>query len=188
MINLIVGLFYDLARQHKDIMAFKYGEPSKVLGSGEDLFPLVHLEEPIVIETTDMMSPTIDATVNFQILCSSAKTDNEDRQRPSAEENESTALNVCMQFVAYIRRLNKAGLCPFSVLTWDAVTLTNHTDDDADGIRCTLRMQRQNPILLCDFDKFDEEKEFPTSDLLPEIDTDDAEGCVKFGYKFPKLK
>jgi hypothetical protein len=35
---------------------------------------------------------------------------------------------------------------------------------------------------------FDSEKEFNLGNLLSDIDTDDAYGCVDFTFKLPKIK
>ena len=52
----------------------------------------------------------------------------------------------------------------------------------------TLNLLVDSDIQLCDIDEhFDPDKEFNLSDLLDDIDTDDATGCVQFDYKLPKI-
>ena len=75
-----------------------------------------------------------------------------------------------------------------SIASWNFITLKHWYDNDADGVRFTIVLNVRNQINFCDTDEhFDEEKEFDIKKYLPEIEPDDAQGCVVFDNKLPKF-
>lgn len=192
MVKQIVELFYKLSKEHILINSFKYDLPSKTLGVGEDNYPLCLLEQPILLDASNLNASYVRVNLDFQILFAKQNLDNFDIPKPSVMDSQSLAYQIALTYIAKIKAISKAidsdEYINMEVLDYSIVTLTNHTDDDCDGVRCTLNLNMRNPINFCDLSMFDENKEFEVTEYLPKIDTDDAEGCNgKFVYKFPKF-
>jgi hypothetical protein len=49
MIKELIDILYNLARQHEYVKSFNYEEVNKVGGVGSDKYPLVFLEDPLII-------------------------------------------------------------------------------------------------------------------------------------------
>lgn len=191
IIKKIIDTFQDLARQHKLIRSFKYDRISKGMGSGEKNYPMMFLEDPIMVgDSTPTTGQTI-CTVNFDITCLPHAFSNYDVRQLTEEECQNVCHQIALHMVARLRELNsdydtRNGI---EVLRYSFVTLRNWGDDKASGVRCTLRLVVDNDIQLCDLEEhFDAEKEFDLGKLLDDVDTDNASGCVEMSYKLPKIK
>ena len=182
MINRLVKKFYDLSEKHKLIRGFKYGTLSKRSGIGEDAYPLVFMESPIYVGDVDLTAGIVPVTVNFDIVATPQRLQNWlGIDTISEEVLQSFCHSIALNFVAKMRQDYKEGETRDEVAKYGFLTLTNWKDDNACGVRCTMVLNIPNPIFYCDVDEhFDPEKKFDFDKMLPEINTDDADGCVIF--------
>lgn len=189
MVKDIVDLFYELSEKHKLIRSFKYDRLSKGAGVGDEMMPHVFLEDPLYFGNTDTTTGTVPVTINFDIVITPQLLENWGIN-PSTEAGQNLCHGIALNFIAKIRQMMNDGdlLSVSSIASWNFVTLKHWYDNDCDGVRCTLVLNVRNEINFCDIDEhFDEEKEFDIKKYLPEIETDDAQGCVVFDNKLPKF-
>ena len=189
MVKDIVDLFYELSEKHKLIRSFKYDRLSKGAGVGDEMMPHVFLEDPLYFGNADTNSGTVPVTINFDIVITPQLLENWGIN-PSTEAGQNLCQGIALNFIAKIRQMMKDGdlLNVSSIASWNFVTLKHWYDNDCDGVRCTLVLNVRNEINFCDIDEhFDENKEFDIKKYLPEIETDDAQGCVVFDNKLPKF-
>lgn len=189
MVKDIVHLFYELSEKHKLIRSFKYDRLSKGAGVGDEMMPHVFLEDPLYFGNADTNSGTVPVTINFDIVITPQLLENWGIN-PSTEAGQNLCQGIALNFIAKIRQMMKDGdlLNVSSIASWNFVTLKHWYDNDCDGVRCTLVLNVRNEIQFCDIDEhFDEEKEFDIKKYLPEIETDDAQGCAIFSNKLSKF-
>lgn len=189
MVKDIVDLFYELSEKHKLIRSFKYDRLSKGAGVGDEMMPHVFLEDPLYFGNADTTTGTLPVTINFDIVITPQLLENWGIN-PSTEAGQNLCQGIALNFIAKIRELMKEGdlINVSSIASWNFVTLKHWYDNDCDGVRCTLVLNVKNEINFCDIDEhFDENKEFDIKKYLPEIETDDAQGCVVFDNKLPKF-
>jgi hypothetical protein len=167
----IVDFFYELARQHASVKAFKYGKPSDK-GAGNDVYFLVWLDDPLLGQTTGT-GATIQYTVNIDFL-DIPKNDGEVKTKQAA------ALLVGLDFVERIKQVRQTS--GFSVDRFSFITLRDYYDDNAAGVRFTFAVNQANPVNKC-AENFDPEKAFPSASALPSFEVDSADGCVIFTDK-----
>ena len=198
MINSIIRTFYNIAKEHKLVRQFKYDRLSKGSGIGEENHPLVFLEDPIYIGDSTLTDGSVRCTVNFDVVLTPQAFENFNVKQLSAEECQSVAHSIALNFVAKLKDIQKnydkydeeKYNTTISVLSYSFMTLRDWYDNNASGVRCTMLISLANPIDYCNLEEhFDENKEFDLGELLQPIDTDNAEGCsdVTFGYKFPTI-
>lgn len=186
----LINTFYDLSKKHKLIRSFEYNRVSKNMGTGEQLYPRVLLEDPIYINDVTTTAGTVLCTVNFDITCLPHAFSNYNVEQLTVEECQNVCHQIALHFVARLREINKEydTKTGIEVLSFSFITLRNWGDDKAAGVRCTIKLSVENDIQLCDTDEhFDENKEFDLGNLLNDIDTDNAQGCVTFDYKLPNI-
>lgn len=191
IIKNIINTFYDLAKQHKLIRSFGYDRVSKNMGSGEQLYPRFLLEDPIYINDSTPTTGQVICNINFDITCLPHAFSNFNVEQLTEEECQNVCHQIALNMVAKLRANNlewdtRNGI---EVLDYSFMTLRHWGDDDASGIRCSMKIAVDNDINFCDLDEhFDSEKEFDLGKLLNDIDTDNATGCVTFDYKLPLIK
>lgn len=189
MIKNLVELFYNLSEKHKLVRGFKYGRLSKDMGIGSEAHPFVFLEQPLYFGNTDTTTGTVPVTLNVDFLITPQMLENYDIY-PSTEAGQNLMYHIGLNFIAKIREMIKDGDLDWvsSIASWNWLTLYHFYDNDADGVRFTIVLNVRNQINFCDTDEhFDENKEFDIKKYLPEIETDDAQGCVVFDNKLPKF-
>ena len=189
MIKNLVELFYKLSEKHKLVRGFKYGRLSKDMGIGSEAHPFVFLEQPLYFGNTDTTTGTVPVTLNIDFLITPQMLENYGIY-PSAETGQNLMYHIGLNFIAKIREMIKDGDVDWvsSIASWNWLTLYHFYDNDADGVRFTIVLNVKNQINFCDIDEhFDENKEFDIKKYLPEIETDDAQGCVVFDNKLPKF-
>ena len=189
MIKNIVELFYHLSEKHKLVRGFKYGTLSKDMGIGSEAHPFVFLEQPMYFGNTDTTTGTVPVTLNVDFLITQQMLENYGIY-PSTESGQNLCYHIGLNFIARIRQMIQNGDLEWisSIASWNWLTLYHFYDNDADGVRFTIVLNVRNQINFCDTDEhFDEEKEFDIKKYLPEIETDDAQGCVVFDNKLPKF-
>ena len=194
MIKQIVELFYKVAEQHKLVRSFKYARLSKEAGTGEDNHPLLFLEDPIYVGSSSSKEGTVKVTVNFDVVIIPQAFSNFNVKQLSVEDCQSVSESIALNVIAKIRDMyghyEEYGIDFVAMpVEWSFVTLRQWYDDKSAGVRCTLVLSCKNPINFCDLEEhFDEKKKFNISDLLSDIDTDNAEGCsATFDYKLPQF-
>ena len=192
IIKQIVNTFYNLSEKHKLVRSFTYDRVSKKKGTGEQLYPMVFLEDPIYINKSQPLQRQIPVQVNIDIIMLPQAFNNFNVRQLTEVECQNLCHQIALSFVSKIRQDNKnifdrQGL---EIDNYSFITLRNWGDDNASGIRMTLNLLVDSDIQLCDIDEhFDPDKEFNLSDLLDDIDTDDATGCAgDFSYKLPQIR
>ncbi len=186
IIRKIIDTFYGLSEQHKLVRSFEYNRVSKNMGTGEQLYPRVLLEDPIMINEAQPTTGQVMTTVNFDITCLPHAFSNYPVRQLTEAECQNVCHQIALHFVARLRELNKdfETRNGIEVVRFSFMTLRNWGDDKAAGVRCTLRLAVDNDIQLCDLDEhFDPDKEFDLGSLLDDIETDNAHGCIEFSDK-----
>lgn len=189
MIKEIVNLFYELSEKHKLIRSFKYDRLSKGAGVGDEMMPHVFLEDPLYFGNTDTTTGTVPVTINFDVVVTPQLLENWNIYA-STEAGQNLCYHIALNFIAKIREMIKNGDLDWvsSIASWNFITLKHWYDNDANGVRFTIVLNVRNQMNFCDTDEhFDEEKEFDIKKYLPEIKTDNAQGCVVFSSKLPKF-
>lgn len=192
MIKSLVQSIYNLSEKHKLIRGFKYGSLSKRSGIGEDAYPLCFMESPIYIGDADINTGFINVTINFNIVSTHQLLQNWLGIKEISEETiQQFCYEIALNYIAKMRQDNINGDTRDEVASYNFVTLNHWKDDNACGVRCTLRLNIPNPINYCDVDEhFDPNKMFTVDNLLPIFNTDDANGCVIFNKDtlLPKIE
>lgn len=196
VINDIINTFYLLSKEHKLIRSFKYDRISKGAGIGEELYPQCFLEDPIYIGDSTLNNGSVICQVSFDIVMIPQAFENYDKKQLTVEDCQSIAHEIALSYIARMRNMSinydeyeGKDYAEIKPLSWNFITLRNWYDNRAAGIRCTLNLSLNNPINICDVEEnFDENKEFNLDKLLSDVNTDDAESCVSFGYKLPQFK
>lgn len=165
----IVNLFYELARQHKQINGFIYGKGYEK-GTAHEVHPLIWLDDPVY---GLMVENTLQYTVNIDIL-------GIPENNKEVLEIQTAAFNVGLTLKEKINReqINTG----FKVNAFDFVTLRDYYDNNAAGCRFTYTLIQANPLDRC-ADDFDPDKEFPKVDALRDFTIDNPEGCAIFSNK-----
>lgn len=177
MIKTILDYLYITSGKEKNLNTFHYNYPDKILGNGDDIYPLILVEEPIKIDNYDISSLYGNTvTVNVQILVNSKEN--------SKVENQESAEQILNNLIAYIKEDNVMKIKNYSTLY-----LSNYTDDASFGIRATITASIKSEIDLCDYlSNFDDTKIFSTSSKLYDINTDSPTECsTTFSYRLPKF-
>ena len=184
MIHKIVKLFHDLSEKHRLIKSFKYDRLSKGMGIGDELMPHVFLEDPIYIGEANTTTGVVPVTVNFDIVITPQMLNNYSVY-PSTEAGQNLCENIALNFIARLKEMTGEGNdLVKGIAGWSFVTLKHWSDNDADGVRCTLIINVKNEINFCDVSEhFDPDKEFNIGQYLTDIKTDDANGCAIFSEK-----
>lgn len=168
MINNIVSLFRQQAKQHKAIKAF-YHNRSYEIGSGKESYPLFWLEDPVHGKNQDNVFTN---SVNFSILFLP------DEAR-SVTELQNLAFSAGLNIIERIKsdKGNGIGIRP----DWTYTTLREYYDDNACGCRFSVNFTQANMQNLCLIDEqFDPEGGFEKVEALPL-----HKGCEVFANKFP---
>lgn len=188
MIKRIHDLVERLAREHKLVNTFKYEMLSKSAGSGEDITPLVFLEMPIYFNKMVTQGGVIRATFNIDIVLNPQALHNFEIPQLTGADCQQIASQIAQQFIARMRNLNREGETSITVADYSIITLQRWYDDASYGVRLTVNANLENEINFCmDDDYFDPTKEFTKDEILPKVDTDNAEGCVSLGWKLPHI-
>jgi len=153
MIQSIVNIFREQAREHKVIKSFLYGRNYE-LGNGNEAHPLFWLEDPILGRN---QSNLFINSVNFAILFIPGEEDDILHLQNLAF---STGLNILERI-----KLNKTeiGVLP----TWTYITLRDYYDNNACGCRFSVDITHLNTQNLCLIeDQFDSGKQLKTAPIL----------------------
>lgn len=168
----IVNFFYELAQQHNQVRGFVFGK-SYEKGAGNDLYPLVWLDDPITgnAYTTQETGRVIQYTVNVDFLGLP-----EDETQVLAVQ--SAAFDMGLAFFEKFKQTRpQTGI---SSSGFSFVSLRDYYDDNAAGYRFTYTLLQANPVDRC-AEFFDPSKTFPTRKNLPDFLTDNPNGCAVFG-------
>lgn len=186
MFSQIVKTFYNLAREHKLVRSFKYDQPSKGLGIGNEAMPHVFLEDPIYAAETNLTTGVVPVTVNFSVMITPQLLQNYSVY-PSAEAGQTLCYSIGLNFIAKLREMiNLGDEYIKGIVGWSVLSLRHYYDNDCDGVRFSLVLNVKNIINFCDVEAhFDPEKEFKVEEPLVDIPTNGADGCAVFDKKLP---
>lgn len=162
----IVNFFYELAREHKRINGFIYGK-SYEKGAANEAHPLVWLDDPILANS---VGNTLRYSVNLDILGLPANDD-------EVLDVQGAALTAGLSMIERIK--NVRAVSGFNVSDFNFITVRNYYDNNAAGVRFSLTVTAANPVDRC-ADDFDPNKQFPTTEALPDFTTDNPDGCAVF--------
>lgn len=174
MINSIINIFYNQARQHRTLKAFYYGRNYE-LGSGKDSYPLLWLEDPL---TGYNRGNTFSNSVNFSILFLPGK-------EHTVAQLQNLAFSIGLNIIERIKKqCNELGI---SILPdWNYLTLSEYYDDNACGCRFSVNFTQANMQNLCLIDEqFDMDKQFEEKSALKNFDVKPGSTCEIFTDKFP---
>ena len=161
---------------------------SKSAGTGEDVTPLVFLEMPMYYGNVDIQDGTIPVTFNVDIVLNPQALENFDVEQLTDVSCQEIASQIAQQFIARMRNLYRDDETTVNVQNYSILTLQRWYDDSSYGVRMTINATVINEINFClDDDYFDPNKEFRKEELLTDVDTEDAEGCVPLSWKLPKI-
>lgn len=179
MINKIVDIFKDVCRKHKLIKSFIYNRTYE-LGSGNDVHPLVWLEDPIYISNYGQSGAGFEYQVNFSVLLIPTQSG------LSFQECQDLALSAGINIIEYFKKYRtKKDL--FKIKDgYTALTLQHYYDDNTAGARFSIIIELVNPTNICLLDEqFDEDKEFEVKELINDFDITPANNCTTFVDKLP---
>ena len=170
----LVGFFKELARQHKGLNAFYYGEAYEK-GAGNAVYPLMWLDDPIY--GNGNINP-LKFSVNVDFL--------------DVPKNGATVVDVQGAMfevgLATIEKINNDWrVTRVEVSGFSFLSLRDYYDDGAAGYRFTLNLIIANPTNRC-ADYFDPGKQFPDFKSLPNFSTEEADGCAVFNRQLPNFK
>lgn len=184
MIAKIHNTLKELARRHNAIKGFYVGKVNRVLGTGEQFYPMVFLEDNMAVERSKIDDALLNVNVNFQVLMLPHT------EEKSTIECESICERIAQQFLLKLKADKKAALSDIGVRSFSVMSVSDWYDDKSAGVRVSCTLQMPNEINYCELDDFDEEGKLSESDLFSEIDTTGAEDCkgkTYTAYKFPKF-
>jgi len=156
-----------VARQLLAIKGFRYGKAGDK-GAGNDIYPLLHLDDPILAQLNDNIATY---TCNVDIL--------------GIPDDEATVAQIQGEaFMVALSIVEKTKGAPIGlrVKGFQSISVSQYTDDDAAGHRFTFNVVGANPVNRCE-DYFDPTKQLATRDALPDFATDHPEGCAVFSEK-----
>lgn len=174
MIEDIIQIFLNQAREHKTIKAFYYNRNYEK-GSGKDMYPLFWLEDPITGQNLDNVFTN---SVNFSILFIPD-------DKISIVNSQSLAFSIGLNIIERIKKYTN-DLAITILPNWNYTTLRHYYDDDASGCRFSVNFNQVNMQNLCLIDEqFDPDKQFDKNKTLPEFSNNPSNTCEKFVNKFP---
>lgn len=174
MIDNIISIFKEQAREHKLIKAFYYNR-SYEKGSGKDRYPLFWLEDPLTGRNENNLFTN---SANFCVLF--VPQDN-----VNTEYYQNLAFSIGLNIIERIKKSGNAN--GISILpNWSYTTLRHYYDDDAAGCRFTVSFNLLNMQNLCLIDEqFDKNKAFEDESFMPSINLNPKNGCEIFVNKLP---
>lgn len=181
MINRIVETFKDVCQKHKLIKSFIYNRTYE-LGSGNDLHPLVWLEDPIYISNYGQAGGAFEYSVNFSVLLIPQQ------NGITFQECQDLALSTGLNIIEYIKKY-RAKKDLYKIKDgYTGLTLQHYYDDNTAGARFSIVIQMVNPTNICLLDEqFDEDKTFEVKELINDFDLTPASNCVTFVDKLPQF-
>jgi hypothetical protein len=164
MIQSIVSVFEEQARQHKIIRSFHYHR-QYALGNGNEMHPLLWLEDPI---TGCNRNNTFVNSANFSVLFVPKK-------ETQISELQNTAFSIGLNMLERIRQNVDS---PIGILPdWTYITLRDYYDNNACGCRFSVDFTHRNTHNRCLTEApFDNNKTLSTaidlkaSAILPKFD------------------
>lgn len=165
----IVNFFYELARQHKQINGFFYGKAYEK-GAANEAHPLMWLDDPIYGQSVNQ---TLSYTCNVDIL-----------GIPEGDEDvlnvQATAFRIGIVLAEKIQQTYPS--TGFKMGGFTFVSLREYYDNNAAGYRFTYTIIQANPVDRCSND-FEQHKQFPKIDALPDFGLENPDGCAIFNEK-----
>jgi len=174
MIQSIIDIFRQQAREHKTIRAFYYNRNYE-LGSGRENHPLLWLEDPLAGENQDNIFVN---TVNFSVLF--LPEDNADITRL-----QSLAFSIGLNIIERVKKNSqqyKMRVQP----GWSYLTLRDYYDNNACGCRFTVDITQLNMQDLCLIEEqFDVSGQLAGNKAINDFDVNPSNNCEIFSKKLP---
>lgn len=166
---IILNTLYDLARTHKNVRGFMYGKAYEK-GAGQDRYPLVWVDDPILgAQSSDT---SLRYTVNVDFL--------------DIPKNDADVLPIQtaaqLTGLAFLERLRTSYRGVLSTEAYSFITLRDYYDDNAAGCRFTFTLVAANPANLC-VEYFDDDKQLTSPKQLPDFTVENPSGCAVFSDK-----
>jgi len=174
MVQSIIDIFRQQAREHKAIQAFYYNRNYE-LGSGRELHPLLWLEDPVRGENRNN---TFVNSVNFSILFIP-------KDNAEVLKFQNLAFSIGLNIIERIKK--HQGEYRISIQPdWSYVTLRDYYDNNACGCRFSLDFSQMNMQNLCLIDEqFDENGTLDEGGILGDFDVAPSNTCEMFTNKLP---
>ncbi|WP_163320070.1 hypothetical protein [Dysgonomonas sp. 520] len=174
MIDKVVNIFKDEARQHKLIKSFFYN-PVYEIGNGNEPHPVFWLESPIYLRNIGNIGQGIEIDLNFTIQILPSKETDE-------VKCETLAFSTGLNIIEHIKQNNLLEIKP----NWTALTLRKYYDNSAVAVRFSLTVVHPNITNLCLLNEhFDTDKQFEVKELINDFDVNPASNCTTFVNKLP---
>ena len=168
----ITNILFELARQHKEIRAFRYGSIAES-GTGSEAYPLLWLEEPLFADNGD--ARLLRIRFNFSVT---AIPD----EKSEVNAIQKQCFTIGLSVIEKMRKIQAQTL--LSVASFNALTLRDYYDNDCAGVRFSVTVTRLNPQDLCRLDEqFDPAKTFPRAQELPCFNSASDNGYTLFPDK-----
>jgi len=168
----IVNLFYELSRQHRRVKGFAYDGARNHKGAGNEIYPLVWLDDPILLRGNNTGS-VLQYTCNVDILGIPLN-------KADVVNVQNEALRVGLSFIEKIR--DARPIWKLAIESFTAISLREYSDNNDAGQRFTFIISGANPIDLC-ADEYDPDKTITPIPDMPDFKTDAPEGCTIFNDK-----
>jgi hypothetical protein len=175
MIQSIISVFEEQARQHKIIRSFHYHR-NYAMGGGNEIHPLFWLEDPV---SGRNQNNTFVNSANFSILFIPKR----DAQVPGLQ---NLAFSVGLNMLEHIRQDKDSplGLLP----DWTYMTLRDYYDNNACGCRFSTDFTHRNTQNRCLLEApFDKDKTFDGNALFKNFDLNSNENSNTTAAQLPEF-
>lgn len=167
----MIKLLFNLAREHKAVKAFRYARGGGK-GSGVDAYPIVWVDDAVIRRKAS--NGVDNVTINFDVLLTVKRGQNKLQTDFNVEDAQAKAYLIGRSFIQKIDDTYK-----HTIQSYQSLSLSQYTDDDAAGQRFTITVTDTVPLDLC-AEFYDPDKEIDTTSPLPEYSTEGAKGCIVF--------
>lgn len=174
MVQSVIDIFRQQAREHKAIQAFYYNRNYE-LGSGRELHPLLWLEDPV---TGENQNNTFTNSVNFSVLFIP-------KDNAEIVKFQDLAFSIGLNIIERIKKHQNE--YRISVQPgWSYITLRDYYDNNACGCRFSLDFNQMNMQNLCLIDEqFDDDGTLNEGGVLNDFEVNPSNTCEVFTNKLP---
>ena len=129
----ITDILFELARQHREIRAFRYDSVAES-GAGSESYPLLWLEDPLFADNND--ARLLRIRFNFSVTAI-----------PDKKNEVGTIQKHCFDIgLSVVEKMRKIqGKTLLSVAAFNALTLRDYYDNGSAGVRFSVTATRLNP-------------------------------------------
>lgn len=142
--KFIIDYFYNIAVSHSYLRGFQY-ERLGYKGPGNDCYPLLFLNDPILIGTTRTNEQNVlvaDINIDLLDVPTDNKLEGEDKSIVSIQNKMSM---IGLQILSKFKKDSRS-----SYIAYSMTTLRRYNDADAAGVRLSLGFHFKNTIDRCE--------------------------------------